>query len=294
MSSQYNNNIAQAIDILLNKRLSDLQYDQTIIAEIYEIVDSANGKYKIQYESVILEAEAIDVTKTYKLNRSVYVKVPKSDFSQKLIIEGAVDSDSTQTGAALKALKNYRIPISPSFEYSDDFTLVAGPENINSNKENPQYITKSYFTSFENEQEIQFRELAKQYEVIKLEATFSNFLLGTHVKGNYGLRFEFLTSETETEEATKTFTLDANKFSGNIFGYNSQGSKQNMYFQVAKGVLKALKSITFFQEDMEQDKNLNNPIMANSKIVDYQKVYTPNLKASDIKITFYDIQDLTE
>jgi hypothetical protein len=80
--------------------------------------------------------------------------VPKSDFNEKLLIESAVDLNSTFTGTALKELKNYRIPISPTFEYDYDFELVAGSEDINSGEANAQSVTREFFTSFENEQEI--------------------------------------------------------------------------------------------------------------------------------------------
>ena len=294
MSSQYNNNIAEAIDILLNKRLSELHYDQTIIAEIYEIVDSAAGKYKILYESVVLDAESTDPSKKYRVNRSVYVKVPKSDFNEKLLIESAVDSEDTLTGVALKELKNFRVPIFPEFTYSDTMSLVAGPTTLADGSVNPQEKTISYFQNFENETELQFKNLAKEYEVLKLEATFYNSLLNVHTQGNYGLKFNFLTAETEEDGYIQTYKLDTFDFSGNIYGYNTFGTKQSIYLQIPKGALKALKSITFFQENMEQDKNLNSPIMVNDEVVGYAPVTTANLSVSDIKITFYSIEDLTE
>jgi hypothetical protein len=92
------------MDILLSKRLSEFGFDQTVIAEIYEIVDAEKGKYKIKYESRIFDAEAIDTSKKYKVNKSVYIKIPKSDFSQKLLIESEVGAENTLVGSALKEL----------------------------------------------------------------------------------------------------------------------------------------------------------------------------------------------
>ena len=293
MSSQYNNNIAQAIDILLNKRLSELHYDQTIIAEICEIVDEEAGKYKIQYESVILNAESTDPSKRYKLNRSVYVKVPKSDFSQKLLIESAVDSEGSATAAALKELKNYRIPQTPIFEYPGTLSLIAGPKELEDGTANLQNVTLECFESYENEKELQFRALAEKYEVFKVEAKFLIGFQGQHYQGNYGLRFEFLTTDSQQDISTKVYTLDTASFTGNYFSHNPSGSRQYAFFQVPKGTLKALKSVTLFQDGIEQDTNPNSPIKINGQIVGYKKIKNTNISVTEIKLTFYDIADLT-
>ena len=277
MSSQYNNNIAQAIDILLNKRLSELHYDQTIIAEICEIVDEEAGKYKIQYESVILNAESTDPSKRYKLNRSVYVKVPKSDFSQKLLIESAVDSEGSATAAALKELKNYRIPQTPVFEYPGTLNLIAGPEELEDGTTNPQFTTLECFESYESEKELQFRSMAEIYEIFKVEAKFLIGLQGMHYSGNYGLKFEFFTTDSEQDISTKLYTLDTSNFAGNYFSYNPSGSRQYAFFQVPKGTLKALKSVTLFQDDIDQDSNPNNPIKNNGQVVGYKKTKNINI-----------------
>ena len=288
MSSEYTNKIAEAMDILLNKRLSDLHYDQTIIAEIYSEVEPEEGHYTIQYQSVVLDAWSEDKSKNYKVKQSVYVKVPQSDFSQKLMIEGTMDKNKDLTAMQTKYLKNFRVPILPEFNYDfEDMALVAG--NFD---QNLQSKTKEYFISFEEESAKQFAQLAKNYEVIKLEATFKNNLLDFHSKGNYGLKFNFLTSDLAEENSRKTLILDTNNFSGNFYSYDSYGTTQTIYCTVEKETLKALESITFFQEGMEQDQNINNPIFEEGKIVGYPLVTDNNLFVTNAKITFYEIVDL--
>lgn len=288
MGSHYNNNIAEAIDILLNKRLSDLHYDQTVVAEIYSEVDPEEGHYTVQYQSVILDAWSENKTKNYKVNQSVYVKVPQSDFSQKLIIEGVVDRNKELTTNQIKNLKNFKMPILPEFNYDfDDMSLVAGDF-----EQNPQSKTTEYFVSFDDENTKQFTQLAKKYEVIKLEATFKNNLLDFHSIGNYGLKFSFLTSDLQEEKSRKVLILDTNHFSGNFYSYDSYGTTQSIYYTVEKETLKALESITFFQEGFKQDQNVNAPIIENGKIVGYPLVTDNNLFVTNAKITFYEVVDL--
>lgn len=294
MSSEYNDNIAKAIDILLNKRLKSLGYDQTIIAIIQQVINSEQGKYKITYEGSVLEAEAINQNKLYDVGQLVYVKIPQSDFSNKLIIEGMVN-DESQLKLTKEELQNYKITEYPIFEYEDVYALTAGPSNISkTSEENLQQIKTEYFQGFQNEQEIQFKQMAKNYEILKLEAKFSNALLGKHIKGNYGLKFEFLTSEIEENENLQTYILDTNNFYGNFYAYNSTGTTQFIYYKIPIGKLKALKSITFFQENMDQDENLNYPIIREGQILGYQKVFSNNLFASEIKVSFHSILDLSE
>jgi hypothetical protein len=69
MGSEYTKKLAEAVDILINKRLAGLGYDQTVIAIVSEIVDAEAGKYKIEYESAIFEAEASDTSKRYRVKR---------------------------------------------------------------------------------------------------------------------------------------------------------------------------------------------------------------------------------
>lgn len=293
MSSRYNNNIAEAMDILLNKRLSSLSYDQTIVAEIDSIIDSSTGHYKIRYQSVIFDAYAEDTSKTYKINHSVYVKVPQSDFSQRLLIEGNKDYNAELTALQTKYLKNYKIPISPNFQYNDRFELVAGPEDLGEDTPNPQSVSKQYFISYEEKEAQDFTRLAKDYEVIELKAKFGNCLIDKHTTGNYGLKFKFLTSDNEQENVTQTYILDLKNFSGSLFGYNTTGSEQSVMIMVQKGSLKALESIEFFQEGILQDKDINRPkIDLNGNVIDYPKITTPNLWVSDIQITFYEVVDL--
>ena len=277
-SNQINTNIAEAFDILLSKRLSQLSYDQTIQAEINEIVNKDEGHYKIKYQSAIFDAYSENTETSYKVGQSVYVKVPKNDFSQKLLIESRV-GDETLTENQRNNLKNHKIAIEPKFTYDIYFSLVAGVEDT------PQKEELLYTGIDEN-----FLELSNQYEVICLEAIFKNQLIDFYSSGNYGLRFTFL----DVNDQKVTYTLDTNNFVGNFYKANKNGNKQKTFYLVPKGTLKAIYSISFFQEGLHLDRDLNNPQLDNSGNVtnNYPIITIPNLWAEKPTISFYEVVDL--
>ena len=47
------NNICQAIDIIVDKAIQDAAYDKTILAQVLSCVDATIGKYKVKYQDNI-------------------------------------------------------------------------------------------------------------------------------------------------------------------------------------------------------------------------------------------------
>ena len=73
--------IFQTVDILVDKKLAALQYDKTVTAEIYSIVNLDTGEYKVKYSGNIVSAFSDDVEKQYKVGDNVYVTIPQDDLS---------------------------------------------------------------------------------------------------------------------------------------------------------------------------------------------------------------------
>ena len=66
-------NICQAIDIIVQKAVSEAQYDKTIQATIVNCVDIEIGKYKVKYQDSTFYAYSNDVDVTYSDSASVYI-----------------------------------------------------------------------------------------------------------------------------------------------------------------------------------------------------------------------------
>lgn len=259
-----NENIARAMDVLISKRLGSLAMDQTIIAEITEVVNSAKGHYKIKYQNVIVDAYSENTDKTYKNGDTVYVKIPNSDFSAKKMIEGKVPSDTSLLEGQMQNLKNYLIPVTPAiginFNNTQEIGLIAGVS---------QALEINSFTyDIEN-----FSILSNLYDIVQIEAKFRTAFSSEHQSGNYGIKVKCKISDDDNIE----YILDTSNFRGNFYNYNS-GAIQTVRLQIPKGTLKEIESITFFEE-MEQDGD---------------NAEKANIFVENINISFFEAIDFTE
>lgn len=293
MTANVNDRIAEAIDILIKKRLNTAGLDQTIVGKIVDIINSASGIYKIEYQSIVFEAYSEENNKNYQIGDNVFIKVPNGDFTNKKIIEGKTIGVSAAINESEK-LKNFLIPSYPSFSFltseEERGELVAGQDNnIYIDQE---IINETYQTVWEQEfsdiELLNFQLLASKHETIKLEGKFITNLINGAIEGNYGLRFNFLVDSIEDKEEQEiyTYVLDLENFVGSPYKFNT-GAIQSIYINFPKGLLKNLYSIDFFQA-MQQDKDINNINNPEERLID-----KPNLFVEDIKITFLQSQDLS-
>lgn len=82
--TDYNDILCQAIDTIVSKKIENLNYDKTIICDIVDASDASNGHYIVNDGSISFDAYSEDTG--YKTSESVYVTVPKGDFTQTKII----------------------------------------------------------------------------------------------------------------------------------------------------------------------------------------------------------------
>ena len=82
--TDYNDILCQAIDTIVSKKIENLDYDKTIICDIVDASDASNGHYIVNDGSISFDAYSEDTG--YKTSESVYVTVPKGDFTQTKII----------------------------------------------------------------------------------------------------------------------------------------------------------------------------------------------------------------
>lgn len=82
--AEYNEILCQAIDTIVKERLAQIKFDETISCVIIANNEREQGKYRVQYGSITFEAYSENTT--YNINTTVYVLIPKGDYSQKKII----------------------------------------------------------------------------------------------------------------------------------------------------------------------------------------------------------------
>lgn len=85
-------NICDAVDIIVNRAISQAGFDRTISAIVVECVDQVVGKYKVKYQDSVYYATSDNSTTVYNVNSEVYVLIPSGDFSKEKKILGTVKS----------------------------------------------------------------------------------------------------------------------------------------------------------------------------------------------------------
>lgn len=280
--------LLKAMDIIVEQKLTQLQYDKTIQAKIYSVVDVDTGEYKVKYNGNIFSAFSNDTSKTYKTNDAVYVSVPEGDFSGKKIITSLITADSLSS-QQLTDLSNSITEVSPTFdilyggqyEAGKEYGVVAGAPFEDSNSYS--YIYKGPDDYDPNGNHGLFQQYSNNGEYIRIKASFLTQFYDIHNKGNYGLEVEFYTREDNSVK----YRLDLQSFNGNAYNF-SVYSPQEIILKVQKNYLTGLKSIKFFEEDFDYD--INNKGEENEKVI----TENFNIFVKDIILQYVDKKDLSD
>ena len=80
--------ILESINILIDHKLSQLQFDKTIICTIVKCTNIDKGEYQVSYMDSKFLAYSLNKNINYNTNDIVYVKIPENNFNAKKIIEG--------------------------------------------------------------------------------------------------------------------------------------------------------------------------------------------------------------
>ena len=83
-------NVLDAVEILVDNKVADLQFNKTIRGKIAEVIDASIGQYKIQYQNSYFTAYSADVSAIYTKGTDVYVEILSSDFEKNAVILGTV------------------------------------------------------------------------------------------------------------------------------------------------------------------------------------------------------------
>lgn len=285
--------LLQAMDIIAEEKVSQLQFDKTIQATIYGVVNLDTGEYKVQYKGNIFSVFASDLTETYKVDDAVYVTVPQGNFSFKKFIIGLVSSKSLNQNQ-LTDLQNSIFEISPTFDllyggaYDREapYGVIAGAPTESANGHAYIYEGPNEYSS--NDYHGLFQQYASKYDLIRVQANFLTQFYDIHNKGNYGLELEFFAKDNEKDFSVVFFRLDLNSFNGDPYNLNVY-SPQYVILKVQKNYLLGLKSIKLFEEDFEYDK-----LVKDGKVTDEENKENPNIFVKDIEVQFVEQKNLSD
>lgn len=281
--------LLQAMDIVMEQKLTQLQFDKTIQAKVYSVVDIDTGEYKVRYNGNIFSAFSNDTSKTYKVNDAVYVSVPEGNFSNKKLITSLITANSLSS-SQLSNLSNSMMEASPTFDVLYDGLYNAG-ESYGVIAGTPVGESGSYTYIYQgpdiydpNGYHGLFQQYSNNYEYIKVKASFLTQFYNIHNQGNYGLEVEFYTKDNSSVK----YKLDLQNFNGNAYGF-SVYTPQEIILKAQKNYLMGLKSIKLFEEDFVYDKIVKNGI-----VTDKENTTVDNIFVKDIILQYVDKKDLSD
>lgn len=275
--------IFQTVDILVDKKLAALQYDKTVMAEIYSIVNLDTGEYKVKYSGNIVSAFSDDVEKQYKVGDNVYVTIPQDDLSARKRIVCKTSEQSLSYGEMM-SLSNSIVEKSPTFDTMygyDRFAergVVAGA---------PADSDLSYQIIYEGEESGYhglFRQYTSENDLIRIKASFLTTFHCEHTQGNYGLEIQFFTQSGDIV----SYRLDLSAFNGDPYRFQVY-SPQSIVIQAQKNYLTGLKQIKLFEENFIYDRYVESGL-----ITDRENRTVANIFVKDIEIQFVEQRDLTD
>lgn len=280
--------VCDAIDVLINKRIANLQFDRTVRGTIKSVEDASIGKYLVQYQDSVFYAYS-DPDETYKKGAQIYVQIPSNDFNKTKRIIGAVKKLGTEYLTAVSA--------------QDRMTKIGS--NVLNNKNKIQFC--SYQTK-----EINLIENGLATDYLSTNTTALNtykigagyFLIGMTVQtklpveqqtgsGNYGIIVEaeyYTTAQKESlgnnrATITRTYVLDVNNMLGQPYKYTLP-SQQYAIFSIDGNNLKRIKTIKAFCKGFPKQKTgqPKDIFLSDFKINFMQPLTEEELSTSSLKI----------
>ena len=305
--SDINNQICDAIGIIVDKKLSQANFDKTIQATIVAQGDKTKGEYKVKY----LDSSFYAYDKSghdYAVGTQVYVLVPENDLSKVKTILGTADKT--------KDIQPI-IPEGNKFEYLTNnlFIIQANKEFGIKSWEN----SSSSIYNTENDDNTNFKIDTNGLSYIEKEG-FDYFILKCNVRtnlqksqqslGTYGIRIIISADlkenqqndETEntdstnnniknqkTQNLTLEFVLDSTMMVGNPYSLVIP-IEQIAGFNVANYTNIVIQDISLFSDkftslsDGEEDKG-NNIFFTDLSLQCANKISTDNLNGNYLYIS---------
>lgn len=241
------NNICQAIDIIVDKAIKDASYDKTILAQVIECTDATIGKYKVKYQDNVCYAYSGNTNITYVAGTDVYILVPGGNLDKEKTIIGTTKKLGINYVSVVEGDEAYEYLGSNCITSNDSFQLSSyKPEEIilYSNTENKIALDKQ-----------SVNEYIKNSSTIICGARFRTALeMEQRFQGNYGIKFVLCFIDNATQqEVLREYIIDVNKMVGNPYKF-IQETRQYGIFEIDGANFERVESISIFVKDFPHTK----------------------------------------
>lgn len=254
MANNYENNIIDAIEQIVNNAVSKADYDRTVKATIVECVDQTIGKFKVKYQDSTFFAYATSSEVTYSKGSEVYILIPGNDTSRDKTILGTVkklgaDYAVTPEGdEAFEVVGNNCIHSSTTFELcsyktTKEYVLYQRGASNNKISLDTKAVTE-YFT--------------KSSALICGAIFKTNIPNKQQYRGNYGIAFELMFTDNATgKNVLRNYIVDVNQMTGNPYSIKNE-TRQYGVFDIDGANFQYVNKIYLFCYDFPYQEN-NQP-----------------------------------
>ena len=262
MDQQIQQVIYDAIEIVVNKKNSQLQFDRTIDCIIEEVVDLSTGEYKVRYLDESFSA--FDTYgENYRVGKVVQVLIPQNNMALRKTILGLKDSNETTSDVILEQEKVVAvgIPFEQIYAKCDIPPITAA--GIYGAYEGIQYtlfnntLNEDIIINEKNNYNAHFRTYAKDKNMFMVTAEFNTrWLIDTVITGNYGL--EIIFESLNGEELP--YYIQKSDLIGEPLKYTKSYIPITLLFPIDGNKLNKLKSIKLFSEGFIREDNSGNKL----------------------------------
>ena len=294
-SGNYESQILEAIQILVDDAVSKANYDKTIQGTISRCVDATIGRYIVRYQDSSFYAYSNNTETTYPAGTSVYVLVPGNDMSKDKSIIGTVDHLGPDYVSIIEGENGYEVTGVNTINADGTFGLCSYKKEdlkiLYDRDNNVDLIGLDVF-GFEN--------YIKKSNSIICGATFKTALdAAQKYRGNYGIVFHLdFTDKSTGEVITKSYIVNVDQMTGNPYNY-TVASRQYGIFDVDGANFISVKQIYLFAydfpnivENKENDIFVSKVELSAANALDKEAAATCALTFITPQGTYFDETDL--
>ena len=287
----YAEELFNAVEVLLNKKIETVKFDETIVATVIDASKADIGVYTVTTGNAKFVAYSSETV--YRENDMVLVTIPQGNYNnQKVIIGKSVDDLNTpmvykSPFQSIIDVSNNLIQTNKSFSYWANYNnnLIEGRPwdlSISDFKNTDLYnqLQNNYFwqCDFSNAP-------LKGYNRIGIKAAFSTWLAEYNtVSGTYGLALEiiFCLPDQLDQRWSKIVTLDSSGFFGDIYNFESYYMQEEV-FNIEDYIDYPIVGLKIFPYQRNNFKDIDgNPIP--TKITDDFSSIGPNIFVRDLYV----------
>lgn len=294
-SGNYESQILEAIQILVNDAVSKAEYDKTIQGTISRCVDKTIGKYIVRYQDSSFYAYSSNTDTTYPAGTGVYVLVPGNDMAKHKTIVGTVDHLGPDYVSIIEGENGYEVTGVNTIGADGTFGLCSYKAND---------ITILYDRDNEVDliglDEFGFKSYIEKSKSIICGATFKTALeTEQKFRGDYGIVFNLDFIDKSTGEAiTKSYIVNVDQMTGNPYNYTVP-ARQYGIFDVDGANFSSVKQIYLFAynfpntaEEKPNDIFVSKVELSAANALDKEAAATCALTFVTPKGTYFDEQDV--